>query len=625
MASLLTNVNVGRVESNATPTKHASYLLEQNKVNYFWYLPPSSRTQRPFYTTENARSGRWSPDDTIAYLVSFMDGRPKKTYIPLNGLRVHLFNIKKEKKLNTANNAAEIYRAVYQLISAYLELYATNVALIMGTDQGYVDLHNLIVLEMRYLSELHNSTSKVRVVGTQTEKDRAKLAFFGSKTIKLRTLWNSRDTIISVDAIKFDDIVHSRTVFSLKEYENIFNYTHASVKTIIIRGVNKMTESGEYQRVMENIGVRQMIFQGPPGTSKTFDSMRFVLEQLNETAPALDQGFVAYEEIARELADFKLTESDYSAPDASAKKTTGGWDIVQLHPSYGYEDFIRGIEVQVKKGSPAYESVNRIFGKIAEFARFAAKNKTAATAPKFYLIIDEINRANLAIVFGELIYGLEYRNSAVSTPYEVKDILSGNPTKDIVLGKNLFIVGTMNTADKSIASLDYAIRRRFIFIDSPANRDIIKRCYQHFSGKADDDCIELLLFDAVQRLFDEDKYFNNEYQKSDVKIGHTYFLRDRNTDSKEAAIQHFIYQVIPILREYVKDGILDSIDNLRVSEHTAQEIKAVSDGDKHLEFLCGNIMLYIKEFGNKNKDGKIINNAYISDFIERLCAEYGYC
>ena len=167
-----------------------------------------------------------------------------------------------------------------------------------------------------------------------------------------------------------------------------------------------------------------------------------------------------------------MTDADYADPANSSKITTGGWDLVQFHPSYGYEDFIRGIEVKIPVGAttPSYESVNRILGRIAEFSKCAANAAQRGAAPKFYLIVDEINRANLATVFGELIYGLEYRDSRVTTPYEVMDRATGGVTKDIVLGKNLFILGTMNTADKSIDAIDYAIRRRFIFIDSPCQQ-----------------------------------------------------------------------------------------------------------------------------------------------------------
>lgn len=129
------------------------------------------------------------------------------------------------------------------------------------------------------------------------------------------------------------------------------------------------------------------------------------------------------------------------------------WDIVQFHPSYGYEDFIRGIKVSTKPGSDTilYETVNKVLGNIAELAKKHKKTK-------FFLIIDEINRANLATVFGELIYGLEYRTEPVATPYSV------NNNNRISMPDNLYIIGTMNTADKSIGGIDYAIRRRFHFL-----------------------------------------------------------------------------------------------------------------------------------------------------------------
>ena len=366
-----------------------------------------------------------------------------------------------------------------------------------------------------------------------------------------------------------------------------------------------------------------MIFQGPPGTSKTFESKKFVLKQLNPSSVIFGKTFVTQEEISAELSAFKLTSDDYNNPTSSSKLAAGGWDLVQFHPSYGYEDFIRGIEVKTPGGIPTYNTVNRILGKIAEFAKIA-ENANPSNPPKFYLVVDEINRANLATVFGELIYGLEYRDSKVSTPYEVNDLSTGTNTKDIVLGKNLYIIGTMNTADKSIDTIDYAIRRRFIFIDSPADRNVVVSCYQNASGNLDENSIELLLFDGVQAVFDNDNYFNSDYSKSDVKLGHTYFLRKKKVGYVEDIVERFVFQVIPILKEYIKDGILDSTDDLKEHEHTAAEINAVSDSDTRNGMISDNIMLYAKEFGNKNAAGVIIDNQYIGEFIEGLTREFGY-
>jgi hypothetical protein len=182
----------------------------------------------------------------------------------------------------------------------------------------------------------------------------------------------------------------------------------------------------------------------------------------------------------------------------------------------------------------------------------------------------------------------------------------------------------MNTADKSIDAIDYAIRRRFIFIDSPADRNVVLKCYQNASGNEDENSIELLLFDAVQHVFDDARFFNSEYQKSDVRIGHTYFLRDRRRGYDDAIIEHFIFQVVPILREYVKDGILDVTENLAPLEHAPSEIKSAVNGEEQISLLSENIMLYVKEFGNLNKSNVVIDNEYIGTFIDDLRREFGY-
>lgn len=305
---------------------------------------------------------------------------------------------------------------------------------------------------------------------------------------------------------------------------------------IILEGVdNEMGDSiyKEYKEAMETLGIKQMILQGPPGTSKTYSAKAFLKYMANNCTD-------------EELADIQV--ADYSDEDKYCAKLFKGkeepeiaWDIVQFHPSYGYEDFIRGIKVSTKPGSDTilYETVNKVLGNIAELAK---KHKRT----KFFLIIDEINRANLATVFGELIYGLEYRTEPVATPYSV------NNNNRISIPDNLYIIGTMNTAVKSIGGIDYAIRRRFLFFEQLPDVRVIKT-YKVESGAAQ---VELNtqasnLFENVEKIFGED-YLSPEYRKEDVQIGHTYFL----VDSKDKLMKRFEYQIIPILKEYYKDGII---------------------------------------------------------------------
>lgn len=624
--SLLFNTEVASIPSKSVPITYASYLVKlQDAPNYYYETAVKGKARRnphAYYSTRAGNVGRWAElSDVAAYEISYIDGSPSDVYLPLNGLRLHTFTINNVCK---DNNPAEIYGSLYRLLLYYLKRYEMNVSLMKESDESYSDLDWLILLEIKYLSSLHNNLRNVNAV-SQIEREKVRIEYFGIRLRRLRTLWGQRGEIIRVDKLKYENLISGFTPFSIEAYEDIYNITSGTVKSIEIKGVIKMTDLKNYQQIMENIGVRQMIFQGPPGTSKTFESKRFVLKQLKPDSEALTRRFVSQEDISSALDAYKLTEEDYSNPTVSAKLITGGWDLVQFHPSYGYEDFIRGIEVKVRGGLPSYNSVNRILGKIAEFAKIAEK-ANPSKLPKFYLVIDEINRANIATVFGELIYGLEYRDSRVSTPYEVDDRTT-NPmsrTKDIVLGNNLYIVGTMNTADKSIDSIDYAIRRRFLFIDSPADRNVVISCYQNVSGNYDMNSIELLIFDAVQAIFDNERYFNDEYQKSDVRIGHTYFLRKRKKGYETDFVDRFVFQIIPILREYVKDGILDTIEDLKAIEHTSSEIESATDRKERIRFISDNIMLYAKEFGNMTISGKRIDNEYVGNFIEDVRTKIGY-
>ena len=156
---------------------------------------------------------------------------------------------------------------------------------------------------------------------------------------------------------------------------------------------------------------KQIILYGPPGTGKTY--------------------------LARELARH-LTDD-------------GAVKLVQFHPSYTYEDFFEGFRPE--PGGSGTLTFTLRAGPFRDFAEVAGANPTTA----YILIIDEINRANLAKVFGELYFLLEYRDESISLQY--------SPDKEFTLPQNLFIIGTMNTADRSIARIDTAMRRRFAFVE----------------------------------------------------------------------------------------------------------------------------------------------------------------
>lgn len=182
-----------------------------------------------------------------------------------------------------------------------------------------------------------------------------------------------------------------------------------------------------------------------------------------------------------------------------------------------------------------------------KFRAFAAKYTfpkneiTKAPLKQFVLIIDEINRANLPAVLGELIYALEYRGETVDSIYEL------DGTRKIVLPPNLLIIGTMNTADRSVGHIDYAIRRRFAFVDVLPSLTVIEEVIK-------DEVLKVkskLLFESVGKLFSDDNRAS-DFEAKDVQLGHSYFL----ANSEEELQLKLKYEIQPILREYLKDGIL---------------------------------------------------------------------
>lgn len=171
-------------------------------------------------------------------------------------------------------------------------------------------------------------------------------------------------------------------------------------------------------------------------------------------------------------------------------------------------------------------------------------SKEKVPLKNYVLIIDEINRANLPAVLGELIYALEYRNEFVESMYEFEE------TREIILPSNLYIIGTMNTADRSVGHIDYAIRRRFAFMDI-LPKDLSDEKEIIFDTQ---------LFQSVKELFTSDdyktrsNYLSTEFEPKDVALGQSYFI-DKTEDGGSMDIR-LEYEIKPILREYIKDGIL---------------------------------------------------------------------
>ena len=291
---------------------------------------------------------------------------------------------------------------------------------------------------------------------------------------------------------------------TINHFERLYPNTTELISNIRIKQRIIMNHSAEKHK--------NLILQGPPGTGKT------------RLAKQIAEWLTSDEEKQYSLIESIDKQIFQKEPEIEGNEQI---KLIQFHPSYTYEDFVRGIKVDTEGENIKYNVENRI---LASFAEEAAKSENQHKA--FVLIIDEINRANLTSVLGELIYALEYRGKNVSSLYKIKD-----GDNNIMLPHNLYIIGTMNTADRSVSHIDYAIRRRFTFISVPSNDSAIT----HNKAKS--------LFAAVKLIFDE--HTSPEFDQNDIQIGHSYFLV--NDDEITMKLK---YEIKPLLLEYIKDGVL---------------------------------------------------------------------
>lgn len=226
------------------------------------------------------------------------------------------------------------------------------------------------------------------------------------------------------------------------------------------------------------------------------------------------------------------------------------YNITRKGETIGFDDLAKTVYHRTSYYFPMVDKFrNFLEGKSAP-----VDNKSQSHSENYVLVVDEINRANLSSVLGELIYALEYRGKAVESVYEV------DGKRDLILPHNLYIIGTMNTADRSVGHIDYAIRRRFAFVDvlpEPLEDDE----HIHFNNEG---------FKKVSELF-KNGNVSGEFDAKDVQLGHSYFIAKKE-DIEDGQTKEEIfrikmnYEVVPILLEYVKDGVL-------IGSHDGKDIK----------------------------------------------------
>ena len=263
-----------------------------------------------------------------------------------------------------------------------------------------------------------------------------------------------------------------------------------------------------------------LIYYGPPGTGKTYITSEKAAEL------CLGEDHVANFGGDRD----KITEEFQSLSD---DEQIG---FVTFHQSYSYEEFVEGLRPTTDKGEVADSQVSGgfslephsgVFKKMCDLA-----NEPANRNKNYVLIIDEINRANISRVFGELITLLE-DDKRLGARNEIQVTLPYSSDR-FGIPPNLHIIGTMNTADRSIALLDTALRRRFIFKELMPDSSKLEDIPLHEG---------LTLKQFFERINERIEYlYDREHQ-----IGHAYFMKCKNAEDVKATIRN---EVIPLLAEY---------------------------------------------------------------------------
>jgi len=278
----------------------------------------------------------------------------------------------------------------------------------------------------------------------------------------------------------------------------------------------------------------QVILYGPPGTGKTYYATRAV----------------------RELAARSWFGKSYQdLSDADAKSLDAAIVTCTFHPAYGYEDFLEGFRPVEREGALGFERRNGIFKKLCDDARASGK--------PHYLIIDEINRGDIPRIFGELLTLLEdtKRGTEVTLP------LSGKPFS---VPKNVFVIGTMNTADRSIALLDAALRRRFAFVELMPDPAVLGNAV--IKGLPLGQWLAALNGRILKHV---------KRDARNLQIGHTYLMhKDTAISDVRRLVQAVRDDLIPLLEEYCYEDY-DALEKILGSHFIQREKRRIDESLFH--------------------------------------------
>ncbi len=311
-----------------------------------------------------------------------------------------------------------------------------------------------------------------------------------AERILIKPYWAERDT-------------HNEISAALNKYKEYLIYTFGG--KITRKTSEVLTNKGHKKRVGK-VNDLNIILYGPPGTGKTYAMPELAIACIENRKPRLKE----------------IDPSDRAAVKAKYDQLVAEGQIVftTFHQNYGYEDFIEGLKPITVDGNVSFNVEKGVFVKIANLALDNPDKE-------YVLVIDEINRGNISRIFGELITLIEEDKRFGEDNFIQVTLPFGD---QFFVPNNLYIIGTMNSADKSISLIDVALRRRFSFINIEPNKKIVPRD----------------LRDIFETL---NTHLSIELNSSDLLIGHSYFIGKSLNDIESI----FNQNVIPLLYEYFYD------------------------------------------------------------------------
>lgn len=255
----------------------------------------------------------------------------------------------------------------------------------------------------------------------------------------------------------------------------------------------------------------QVILYGPPGTGKTYVALRTARELAARRS---------FKKTLRDLNDDELATLE------GAEDAPGLVRLCTFHPAYGYEDFLEGFRPAIEDGTLVFRRASGVFRQLCVDA------SNAPDRPHF-LVIDEINRGDIPRIFGELLTVLEADKRGLP-------ILLPVSGKELRVPKNLFVVGTMNTADRSISLLDAALRRRFGFIEMMPDATVLGEAH-----------VRDLPLGAWLEALNKRICAHLGRDARNLQVGHSYLMEGGRAISSLAKLTRVLRQdIIPLLQEY---------------------------------------------------------------------------